>query len=156
MPDALGVDGLSERKRKFLEIYKGFNFNPSKRTEALKASGYVASYASQQGAKIERSVKPFIVRAMKKAGIGPTRLAGKLNQLLDCEDSPGTQIRALDMGLRLLDAYPNPKITSTKVEQRRVRTDYDTLRLAEEVTGEHIIDPLPENVGDDNDDLAPL
>jgi hypothetical protein len=152
MTDMIGADGLTGKKREFLERYKQFDFNPQKRFEALRASGYSQTYARHHGARIERSVKPFIVKAMKKAKIGPTRLASKLSELLDCKNEPNVQLRALDVGLRLLDAYPNPKISS-KVEERTVHTDFDTLRMAEEVTGERL---LPEYRADDDDNLAPL
>jgi len=153
---AKGVDGLTHLTRKFLENYKNVNFDPAKRRQALIQAGYSESTATQRGLAIERSVKPHILRAMRKAGIGPQRLTRKLSDLLDCDGQPQVQLRALDMGLRLYDAYPNPKITSQTVEQRHVTADLDTLRVAEEVTGERIIDALPEYYGDDDDALAPI
>jgi hypothetical protein len=151
-----GADGLNDLTRKFLENYKNVNFDPAKRKEALIQSGYSETTASKQGYAIERSIKPHILRAMRKAKIGPQRLTQKLSDLLECPGEPTIQLRALDMGLRLIDAYPNPKITSQRLEHRQVTADLDTLRVAEEVTGERIIDALPEHYEDEDDSLGPI
>lgn len=154
MTEPLGIGEPTEKQRKFVENYKKFNFNPQFRSQALRLAGYSAS-SSKSGSSIERSCKPFIIRALKNMGVTPKRLAGKLSELLDCPMEPTVQLRALDMGLRLMSAYPDTKI-KTSTDERTVRTDIDTLRMAEEVTGETFIELLPEHKANPDDNLAPI
>lgn len=58
-----------------------------------------------------------ITSALKKNNITPERLSKKLNELIDCTkgEAPDnrSQLTALDIGLKLTQAYPAEKIDTT-------------------------------------------
>ncbi len=95
---------------------------------------------------------PRMRKALKKANITMEKLASKLGELLDAQhpayegkpDNP-TQMKALELGVRLYDAAPNPKLEiAQRTENITVHITADLVKAVQAATGIKVIDVEPD------------
>lgn len=146
----MGFNELSVQKKQFYILWKAEGFDPVKRDECLAKAGYSQMVIRNRGGQIEKSINGIMLKSLMRKGVTPDYMAGKLKENMNSmhprfRDSPDNIARnqALKMGLELYDAFPNPKI---EIEKREliVSIAVETLKDAEKLTGEKIIDVIPE------------
>ncbi len=142
----------SLERRDFYDLWKKTGFDPALRNECLEKAGFAKSTIRTMGKKIAEPVQKIVCREMDRQGMTLTKVVNAHKKLLTAESAahPGepdnpTRFRAVDMAYRLRDAFPSHKVD---INQRNlsVAISVDTLRAAEEATGEKIIDLIPEDV----------
>ena len=93
---------------------------------AAREAGYAPATASKRGSDVlsRPEVRERFRSLMREAGLDDESLVGELRRLMHVErkgitpagdvvslgDDGNTQIKALDMAMRISDAYPNPKL----------------------------------------------
>lgn len=123
--------------------WKRTGFDPDRRRECADVAGYSNNTAIAQ---IEKTplIRRRVEKAMERSNLTPVRVCEKLSDLLDCtdrDDNPdnGNQLKAVEIVNKLGNYYPTPKLEIDKREQS-VKLDITTIRLAEELSGEKILD----------------
>lgn len=134
---------ITRRQQDYLRYWSETGFDPSKRKACMKAAGYAPSISPTMVEKSE-VVRYKIRKAMEANNLTPMRVAQKLDEKLECVDPNGNpdnknQLKAIDLTCKLGDYYPSQKVDISKREES-FRIDIKTIRLAEEVSGEKILD----------------
>jgi hypothetical protein len=141
----------TRRQLDFFLYWRRYNFAKDKKRDAMRMAGY------SDFTKAKEVVEPMmkqIRKEMKRQGITVPYLVSKHKELLECtdamnEDHPDNkiQLKALQEAYKINEVYPMQKIQVDKTE-RSVHVDIETIRIAEELSGEKIIDvePLEEEI----------
>jgi hypothetical protein len=149
----------TRRQLDFYRMWQSTNFDPKKRYICLVKAGYSPR---TQGSHASETLRSKIQKEMKRQGLDPELLIKKHISLLDAKNETGfpdnsIQFRALDLAYRISDAFPETKL---KVEKREtsVHFDLEVAKVAEEITGEKIINTrrLEDGSYDPDDIEAPL
>lgn len=137
-----------------MENFVKSGYDLSKLKECAIQAGSPSSVASRVATSTlgKMGNNPMVQKALKKAKVDVNRLATKLAELLDCEHPAhegkpdnAIQYKAVEMGFKLHDAFPNPKlqIDENKTETIRVEISAELVNRLEKVTGQKVIDIEP-------------
>ena len=149
---------LTGKERRYVRksAEKGFPESRKQKLEIARESGFKAP--SQAVTRIENSprVQSVVQREMDNQGLTLEFAVKKHKQLMDCTlpanprypDHPPqndnfVQFQAMKEAYKLKAVYPDPKLVIDKTE-RHYNVSIEAYRRAEEVTGEKIIDVVPE------------
>ena len=149
---------LAPKERRYIRKRAESNFDDSKKAKvkAARDAGYKAPYQAVQRIENNPRVQSIVQREMDSQGLTIGFTVEKHKQLMNCTlpanprypDHPPqndnfVQLQAMKESYKLQEVYPNPKIVVDKTE-RHYNVSIEAYRRAEEVTGEKIIDVVPE------------
>jgi len=168
---AYGLARLSYEKKKFYSLWKEVGFNPKYRNDCLSRAGYAASTIRTRGKKIQREIHEIVSGEMDRQGMTLTKLVSVHKEQLEANlperhilTKDGTQVplpsspdnharlKALDMAYEIKDAYPSKKLEINQRKDIAIRITMESLKAAEEATGEKIIDLIPGEDWEPEDD----
>lgn len=135
---------LTRKQQDYYVYWSKTGFDPNRRKECMVAAGYSEKTPPSLVENSTR-LRHIIERSMARNGLTPDRVCEKLAEKLECTDPQyekpdnKNQLRALDLTCKLGDFYPSQKFEVRKREEF-VRLDMVTVRLAEELSGEKILD----------------
>lgn len=147
----MGAFSTFER-REFYRLWREAGFDPKKRKDCLLAAGYSPSTVSQKGKEIARNIQDVVVRKMEKKGLTLDKVVETHLEALDANDPKynepdhKTRLKAVDMYYNMRGAYPAQKVDINSRKEVSVEISVETLQAAEIATGEGIIDVIPEDV----------
>jgi len=144
---------LTVKQRRYIRLLAESNFDKSKKKECALQAGYSPNNIGNTVSNLNknRSVNELIKLKMEEKGLTLDYLVDKQKEILESEHpkyegKPDTTNRrlALDMAYNIIEAYGSQKIDINKSERKEVIFGIEDYRLAEEITGEKIIDVEPE------------
>ncbi len=120
----------TDRDQKFVSMFEASGFDISKRVEIATAAGFAPrNVAKANAGRIIKSLthNEAMQKALKRKKVDYNRLAEKLVELLDCEHpafegKPDnmSQLKAVEMSLRVHDAFPATKLDIDKTERKEI------------------------------------
>lgn len=164
------VDPLSEqnlpeirtdRDHKFINMFEASGFDLSKRVDIAVAAGFTPrNVAKANAGRIIKSLtrNEAMQRALKRKKVDYNRLADKLVELLDCEHpafegKPDnmSQLKAVEMSLRVHDAFPATKVDIDKTERKEIIISAEVVERLEKFERLKAIDVSAVTVRNDPD-----
>jgi hypothetical protein len=141
---------LSSKQIKFVRNVVATNFDPDKIEAAVVLAGYNPETAKATGSRLlsHAVVRANLLASMEKSGITIETLTDTHAEALEAVKMEGkfevpdhnVRLKAVRMGLELLDAFPSKKVEVAGRMEHEYRLNVKALRKAEEITGEEIID----------------
>jgi|GEM_PF-3157009 len=148
-PDPEPIDGSeekdtkiqTERDVKFVQLFQASGFDLAKREQLAVAAGFPPGRVARGNAG--RVIKALVnnkamQRALKKEGVNNEKLAQKLKELLDCEhpafegrSDNMAQLKAVEMSLRVKDAFPPTKVDVDKTERKEIVVSGEVIQRLE-------------------------
>jgi len=131
----------TERDQRFVALFQASGFNIARREELAIAAGFPPGKPARGNAG--RVIKALVnnkkmQKALKDEGVDFKRLAGKLNELLDCEhpafvgrSDNMAQLKAVEMSIRVKDAFPSTKIDIDKSERKEIIVSGEVIQRLE-------------------------
>jgi hypothetical protein len=131
----------TERDQRFVALFQASGFNLAKREELAVVAGFPPGRAARGNAG--RVIKALVnnkkmQKALKDEGVDFKRLAGKLNELLDCEHPAFegradnmAQLKAVEMSIRVKDAFPPTKVDIDKSERKEIIVSGEVIQRLE-------------------------
>lgn len=122
----------------------------------MALAGYSPKVAPSSVEK-SKALRDMIEHALARYHLTPDRICRKLSEKLDCVNPTtglpdnGAQLRAVELTCKLGDYFPSQKIDISKRDEA-IMVDIQTVRLAEQISGEKIIDA--EIVGKEKDETT--
>src|SRR3990167_795475 len=149
---AYAIAKWNPQKRMFFELWKETGFDFSKQNECMKQAGYADSTIKSKRSResIVKPIRDIVLDTMERKGLTVSKVVETHREQLDAMSAAkprqadnGARIKAVDMAYKIMGAYPDPKI---QVETRSisVNIDMETMMAAQEVSGENVIDLIPE------------
>ena len=149
---------LTVKERRYIRKRAESNFDESKKAkiQAARDAGFSDPYTAVDRIDNSPRVQSIVQREMENQGLTLGFTVKKHKELMDCTlpinprypDHPKqndnfVQFQAMKESYKLQAAYPDPKLVIDKTE-RHFNVSIEAYRRAEEVTGEKIIDVIPE------------
>lgn len=147
---------VTDRQLATIENFKKTGYDLTKIEQCALDAGYPKENAKVNAVKAIRRIanNPLMQKALKKQGVTMKRLAKKLDELLDCkhpqfpdQNDNVIQMRAVELGVRLHDALPNPKLEIDTNETIHIHITGDLLGAIEKATGQKVVDLEPDGKG---------
>jgi len=154
---------LTVKERRYIRKRAESGFDESKKAkiQAARDAGFSNPYTAVDRIDNSPRVQSIVQREMDSQGLTLAFTVKKHKQLMDCTlptnprypDHPPqndnfVQFQAMKESYKLKAVYPDPKLVIDKTE-RHYNVSIEAYRRAEEVTGEKIIDIIPEEEGDE-------
>jgi hypothetical protein len=151
----------TERDRKFVALFQASGFDLAKREELAVAAGFPPGHPARGNAG--RVIKALVNNkamqsALKKEGVDNKKLAEKLKELLDCKHpfAPKqadnlAQLKAVEMSLRVKDAFPSTKIDIDKTDRKEIIVSGEVIQRLERFQTFKDIDVTAVTVRDSGD-----
>ncbi len=147
----------TEKQWLYLEALKECNFDRRKIKECKRKAGYSEKTSI---AIVERGIKERVREGMEQAGMTIGNLTMEHAKQVFSDATPeGVRKQSLDMAYKLGDYFPATKIDlKSQTKSFNFTVPVESLRDAEKLTGEDIIDVEPTEDEDDgdSDSLKPL
>lgn len=130
-------------------------YDISKLRDCALESGYGARDVNSGIQRALRKIanNPRLQQALRKQGVTMSRLAKKLDSLLDAKSAqfPGrddnlAQGKALELAVKIMDALPSQKIELDKTETHVIQLAPETIAAIQRVKGIQVIDIEPDSV----------
>jgi hypothetical protein len=160
------VTKVISRDQKFMDLWSGTGFDPTKKMDCALEAGFKPSGARMQpGRIIDRLAQnKKMQKALKKKGVTIDKLASKVAELMECnhplareKDRPDTmtQLRATELGIRLQDAMPPARLDIESNERKEIIISAEVVERMEQYESREkklkdsgqIIDVIPEHDG---------
>lgn len=151
-------------ERRYLRLRAESGFDPAKTRACVKGAGYGKGTTSEMIESRPR-VRELLAYEMNRQGLTLEKIVGRHVKLLDCthpanpkfpdfpkQEDNKIQMQAVAQGYKIQDAYAPTKLNIDKTE-RHYSVSVQAYQRAEEVTGEKIIDVLPE---EEDEEKGPL
>ena len=139
---------LRDRQIRFLNLYQATGYDPSQKVNCAHLAGYKGPQAGYLATKA-KTVRAILLEEMEKAGLSLGAIVSTHAQMLKAnkegkyrESVPDnfTRMRAVELGYEMMDAMPEKKHSVKSQSMNVHRFQIETLKRAEEATGESIID----------------
>jgi hypothetical protein len=155
LPDEGPVDisdalGRSDKDNKFIQLFSASGFDINRRQEFAVAAGFTPGRSARGHAgRIIKSLanNKAMQRALKRHGVDNNKLAQKMMELLDCEHPQFkgrpdnmAQIKAVEMSLRVKDAFPPTKVEVDKSEHKEIVISGEVIQRLERYDRLKVID----------------
>lgn len=160
---------VTPRTAKFWKYLLENGLDESKLDQCVKAAGFKNKHPRAYARKLLDNpvVNALFQDEMERQGLTVPALVSKMAELLEAKKEsrflgkasvPDGRLQkdALRLALELRDAFLNPKLTIEKKEEHLYQFDFDTLRRAEIISGEQIIEVIPELPEAEEDLESPL
>jgi hypothetical protein len=158
---------LTYKERKYLRLLAESGFDPKKKMACVKGAGYGKGTTATMIEERPR-VRDLLAYEMNRQKLTLEKIVERHVKLLDCthpvnpkfpkhpkQDDNKIQMQAVVHGYKIHDAYAPTKLSIDKTE-RHYSVSIEAYRRAEVITGEKIIDVIPEEEEKDDPTIEAL
>lgn len=160
---------VTPRTYKFWKYLLENGLDESKLGQCVETAGFKNKHPRSYAKKLLDNpvVNALFNEEMERKGLTVPALVSKMVELLDAKKEshfegqkpvPDGRLQkdTLRLAMEVRNVFLNPKLTIEKTEEHFYQFDFDTLHRAEQITGEQIIEVIPEPEELDEDLESPL
>lgn len=139
--ESLAIEPRTDKDSKFIQMFEASGFDINRRVDIAVAAGFSPRVAAKANAgRIIKSLANNVAmqKALKKKGVDYNKLADKLVELLDCKHPAfpnqadnQSQLKAVELSLRVHDALPSTKLDIDKTERKEIVFTAEVLQRIE-------------------------